>query len=90
MACCEKCGRTIAWDCECDPALTEEIHKALSVDDSEAIINRDGSIGRHKKFEKCVSCGEKFSCANINSFAGWKETQISGLCELCFNKITHE
>lgn len=36
---------------------------------------------------KCVSCKEPFSDENVYSDLGWKEVQISGLCELCFDKI---
>lgn len=34
----------------------------------------------------CVSCKTPFSEANTHSQAGWRETQISGLCEDCFDE----
>ncbi len=33
----------------------------------------------------CRCCGLPFSDANVFSDAGWLETQISGLCEVCFD-----
>lgn len=38
----------------------------------------------------CVACKEPFSDANCRTQAGWQETQISGLCERCFDDITAE
>lgn len=38
----------------------------------------------------CIECKERFSDKNVYSSAGAKETQISGLCEQCFDKITVE
>ncbi len=35
----------------------------------------------------CRNCREPFSDANVYSEAGWVETRISGLCELCFDAI---
>ncbi len=36
---------------------------------------------------RCVCCGEPFSDANVYSEAGWIETQISGLCEVCLDTL---
>jgi hypothetical protein len=35
----------------------------------------------------CVGCGARFTEANVYSHAGWLETQISGLCESCFDTV---
>jgi hypothetical protein len=35
----------------------------------------------------CIECKEEFSKFNTFSPLGWKETQISGLCEKCFDEI---
>lgn len=35
----------------------------------------------------CVSCGQPFSAQNVYSVLGWKETQISGYCECCFDEL---
>ncbi len=35
----------------------------------------------------CVACGSRFGDTNVYSEAGWLETQISGLCELCFDTV---
>lgn len=40
------------------------------------------------RFEKCISCQCAFSNQNVYSKEGWAETQISGLCEKCFDKAT--
>ncbi|CAB3758458.1 hypothetical protein LMG29542_03344 [Paraburkholderia humisilvae] len=36
---------------------------------------------------RCRCCGQPFSDANVYSEAGWIETRISGLCEVCFDTI---
>lgn len=38
----------------------------------------------------CKNCGEAFSNDNVMTDAGWIETQVSGLCEICFDDITDE
>ncbi len=35
----------------------------------------------------CIACGSRFTDANVYSEAGWLETQISGMCELCFDTV---
>ncbi len=42
------------------------------------------------RYEKCMNCEQPFSKANTHSVDGWRETQISGLCENCFDEITAE
>ena len=34
----------------------------------------------------CVSCKEPFSDKNVRTPAGWRETQISKMCENCWDK----
>jgi hypothetical protein len=36
----------------------------------------------------CLRCGDQFSPANTFSEAGWRETEISGFCEACFDEVT--
>jgi hypothetical protein len=36
---------------------------------------------------RCRCCGQTFSDANVFSEAGWIETLISGLCEVCFDAL---
>lgn len=43
-----------------------------------------------KVSNKCKRCNEEFSNENVYSSAGWRETEISGLCEKCFDEITAE
>jgi hypothetical protein len=39
------------------------------------------------RYGRCISCREPFSEANVYSEAGWLETRVSGLCEVCFDAI---
>jgi len=39
---------------------------------------------------KCVDCGNAFTEENVHTADGWRETQISGLCEDCFDLATEE
>ena len=36
---------------------------------------------------RCMSCGESFSEDNVMTSLGWRETQISGFCEVCFDGL---
>lgn len=36
---------------------------------------------------KCYACGVNFSIINTTTPAGWRETQISGSCENCFDQL---
>jgi len=38
----------------------------------------------------CADCGCEFSSANTHTALGWKETQISGFCEDCFDALFAE
>lgn len=35
----------------------------------------------------CIACGEPFSDENVFTEAGWRETQISSMCEKCFDGL---
>lgn len=41
----------------------------------------------HVRHVTCVICKERFSDANCFTQEGWQETQLSGLCERCFDQI---
>lgn len=43
----------------------------------------------NNRYKECIECHQAFSNQNVYSMAGWRETQISGLCELCFDNITN-
>jgi hypothetical protein len=45
------------------------------------------TIGGGWLHTRCRVCGERFSDANVYSQAGWLETQISGICEVCFDTL---
>ena len=40
-------------------------------------------------YTKCVCCNLPFTSQNVYSRAGWKETQISGMCEKCFDEACY-
>jgi len=39
------------------------------------------------KFKRCVKCDKGFTSDNVSSRLGWRETQISGFCETCFDNL---
>lgn len=45
-------------------------------------------VSREKvRFERCVYCKGEFTDANVRTELGWKETQISGICEICWDEL---
>lgn len=38
----------------------------------------------------CLSCQAEFSPKNVHTGLGWKETQISGYCEDCWDNLFKE
>lgn len=42
------------------------------------------------RYTNCVECGAGFTGANVVSCGGWRETQISGMCENCFDQMLEE
>ena len=36
-------------------------------------------------YKECINCSQPFTDKNVYSQDGWKETQISGMCEQCFD-----
>jgi len=36
---------------------------------------------------RCVICDEYFTRDNVHTKAGWRETQLSGFCENCFDGL---
>lgn len=39
------------------------------------------------KYTHCIECGEPFTEANVHTRDGVLETQISGMCEDCFDAL---
>lgn len=39
------------------------------------------------EIKKCFICDEPFTEKNCFTDSGWKETQISGFCESCFDGV---
>jgi len=42
------------------------------------------------QWEDCRTCHQQFSRANTTSALGWAETQISGECEVCFDRLFND
>lgn len=42
------------------------------------------------RYLTCIECQQPFTRKNVYSDLGWKETQISGLCEECFDALFEE
>ena len=36
---------------------------------------------------KCNDCDRPFTSAIVRSAPGWRETQISGMCEVCYDAL---
>lgn len=45
------------------------------------------AIAHCKAEGRCIDCGEKFSEENVFTEAGWRETKISGICEVCWERL---
>ena len=43
---------------------------------------------RETAIPTCIRCKQPFTHANVFSPEGWKETEISGMCEMCFDDCT--
>jgi hypothetical protein len=41
-------------------------------------------------YPACAECRKIFSSENTHSRLGWAETQISGMCENCFDSLFKE
>jgi len=39
------------------------------------------------KFKHCMNCSKGFTPENVQSRLGWRETQLSGFCETCFDGL---
>ena len=39
------------------------------------------------KYTRCINCKQPFTTANVFTSQGAKETQISGMCEKCFDAL---
>lgn len=39
---------------------------------------------------QCVRCTKPFTEKNVHTEAGWRETQLSQMCEDCFDEIVRE
>lgn len=44
-------------------------------------------LSHRAHFTACMQCKNHFSAANTTTPAGWRETQISGVCEACFDNL---
>jgi hypothetical protein len=39
------------------------------------------------RYTHCQICREGFNPGNVGSSLSWRETQISGICEVCWDKL---
>jgi hypothetical protein len=39
------------------------------------------------RYHVCIDCKQPFTSENVHSPEGWRETQISGMCEDCFDDL---
>jgi len=35
----------------------------------------------------CISCKQSFTAEIVKTSPGWRETQISGMCEVCYDEL---
>jgi len=56
-----------------------------SLSDFDKLLDNGGET-----YINCSECGEVFSDDNTKSPAGWRETQMSGMCEACFDALHEE
>jgi len=42
------------------------------------------------QYDCCCSCGFIFTTMNVHTREGWLETQISGMCEECWDDMCEE
>lgn len=54
--------------------------------ESEADFRQLADTGKAPYF-KCTSCSAPFSETNVRTSPGWRETQISGMCEVCYDEL---
>lgn len=51
---------------------------------------RDLAEAGAAKFSHCFDCKSPFNSINTQTAAGWRETQISGICETCYDQLFSE
>ena len=79
-------GQTIRWDKdkkELVPATVRRIDKPVrpeSFDEFQANITRMSHLA-------CVECKAPFTSLNTKTPAGWRDTQIVGMCETCYDNL---
>lgn len=62
-----------------------ELIESLGFENSMPIIER---VQKHREDKShCVFCGEEFTDKNVFTAAGWREAEISGICETCWSKM---
>lgn len=57
----------------------------LPVSESDFADNYDAM-----RFKRCMRCDSGFTKENTTTRLGWRETQLSGFCEKCFDEVTGE
>lgn len=57
------------------------------MDRIRALLKEAGFERGLSQGDTCAHCGMTFTFDNVHTDAGWMETQISGLCETCYDSI---
>jgi hypothetical protein len=58
-----------------------------SAQDFQSILLNGTQENRDQLLLQCADCGQPFSNSNMHTAAGWRESQISGICEDCFDDL---
>jgi hypothetical protein len=53
----------------------------------EFLVLLSDPLYRNKLVLKCYACAKPFNNACVQTPAGWRETQISNMCETCFDML---
>lgn len=69
--------------------MRDSLHPGKQLPESEEDFLTLRDSGR-AAFLVCLDCKKPFSADNTTSPLGWAETQISGMCEDCFDFLFRE
>lgn len=79
-------AREVRARCPTLKSFADFVRDYRGPDGGKITIHAAGNIrGPSPAFTACVSCKQPFTNANVRTSAGWKETQISGMCETCWD-----
>ncbi len=44
-------------------------------------------VPQYPRYRACYLCEKHFDASNVETAMGWRETQISGTCETCYDEL---